>query len=70
MQQISYVLQLMTYLVNACEEINEESKHGCTFTRIEDILRNPAKTFQVTNLTSPNYSQSVSRGNKLHITKY
>ena len=51
---------MMTYLVNACEEINDEFKNACTFTRIEDILRHPGKTFQVKNLTSPNYSQSVS----------
>ena len=37
----------MTFLVKACEEINDEFKSGCAFVRIEDIIRYPAKTFQI-----------------------
>ena len=49
----------MGYLVNACEEMNEEFSLACSFVRIEDIIRHPAKTFQLPQLHSPTATTTV-----------
>jgi len=56
---LSEWVKLMTFLVKACEEINDEFKSGCAFVRIEDIIRYPAKTFQIPQLSTPAITHSI-----------